>query len=422
MLRPSENKKTETTTMQTHLADFIKHTPRGKIADKILQTCVHCGFCNATCPTYQLTGDELDGPRGRIYQIKQVLEGMSATVQIQTHLDRCLTCRNCETTCPSGVEYGHLLDIGRSEVEKQIGRPLPEKARREALRRLMLNRTAFESTYRVAQTLRPWLPQKLRGKVMAEKPAGTIPQNARPRKMIMLEGCVQPGMSPNINAATLRVLDKLGIQLQRPQNAGCCGAINLHMGAEAQSLNDMRRNIDAWWPLLEQGAEALLINASGCGATVKEYGYHLQHDAQYAEKAAAISAAAKDIVEILASEAENIQAKLPANLPAHTIAYHPPCTLQHGQKLKGSVESLFAELGITVLLPQDAHLCCGSAGTYFFFQPELSQQLRDNKLSRLNALKPDVVLSANIGCIGHLAGGTATPVMHWIEYLDEQMQ
>ena len=408
--------------MQTHLADFIKNTPHGKIADTILKNCVHCGFCNATCPTYQLTGDELDGPRGRIYQIKQVLEGMGATVQIQSHLDRCLTCRNCESTCPSGVEYGHLLDIGRSEVEKQIGRPLPEKARREALRRLMLNRTAFESTYRVAQTLRPWLPQKLRGKVMAEKPAGTIPQNARPRKMIMLEGCVQPGMSPNINAATLRVLDKLGIQLQRPQNAGCCGAINLHMGAEAQSLNDMRRNIDAWWPLLEQGAEALLINASGCGATVKEYGYHLQHDAQYAEKAAAISAAAKDIVEILASEAENIQAKLPANLPAHTIAYHPPCTLQHGQKLKGSVESLFAELGITVLLPQDAHLCCGSAGTYSFFQPELSQQLRDNKLSRLNALKPDVVLSANIGCIGHLAGGTATPVMHWIEYLDEQMQ
>lgn len=408
--------------MQTHLADFIKNTPHGKIADTILKNCVHCGFCNATCPTYQLTGDELDGPRGRIYQIKQVLEGMGATVQIQSHLDRCLTCRNCESTCPSGVEYGHLLDIGRSEVEKQIGRPPLEKFKREALRRLMLNRTAFESTYRVAQSLRPWLPQKLRGKVMAGKAVGIIPQSTRPRKMIMLEGCVQPGMSPNINAATLRVLDKLGIQLQRPQNAGCCGAINLHMGAEAQSLNDMRRNIDAWWPLLEQGAEALLINASGCGATVKEYGYHLQHDAQYAEKAAAISAAAKDIVEILAAEAENIQAKLPANLPAHTIAYHPPCTLQHGQKLKGSVESLFAELGITVLLPQDAHLCCGSAGTYSFFQPELSQQLRDNKLSRLNALKPDVVLSANIGCIGHLAGGTATPVMHWIEYLDEQMQ
>ena len=408
--------------MQTHLADFIKNTPHGKIADTILKNCVHCGFCNATCPTYQLTGDELDGPRGRIYQIKQVLEGMSATVQIQSHLDRCLTCRNCESTCPSGVEYGHLLDIGRSEVEKQIGRPPLEKAQREALRRLMLNRAVFESAYRVAQSLWPWLPQKLRGKVMARKAVGIIPQSTRPRKMIMLEGCVQPGMSPNINAATLRVLDKLGIQLQRPQNAGCCGAINLHMGAEAQSLNDMRRNIDAWWPLLEQGAEALLINASGCGATVKEYGYHLQHDAQYAEKAAAISAAAKDIVEILASEAENIQAKLPANLPAHTIAYHPPCTLQHGQKLKGSVESLFAELGITVLLPQDAHLCCGSAGTYSFFQPELSQQLRDNKLSRLNALKPDVVLSANIGCIGHLAGGTATPVMHWIEYLDEQMQ
>lgn len=408
--------------MQTHLADFIKHTPEGKIADEILRNCVHCGFCTATCPTYQLSGDELDGPRGRIYQIKQLLEGMPATAQMQLHLDRCLTCRSCETTCPSGVQYGHLLDIGRHEIEKQIGRPPLEQFKRKALRTLMLNRTLFESTYRLAQTVRPLLPQKARGKVMARREAGRIPQTVHGRKMLMLEGCVQPGMSPNINAATLRVLDKLGIQLQRPQNAGCCGAINLHMGAEAQSLNDMRRNIDAWWPLLEQGAEALLINASGCGATVKEYGYHLQHDAQYAEKAAAISAAAKDIVEILAAEAENIQAKLPANLPAHTIAYHPPCTLQHGQKLKGSVESLFAELGITVLLPQDAHLCCGSAGTYSFFQPELSQQLRDNKLSRLNALKPDVVLSANIGCIGHLAGGTATPVMHWIEYLDEQMQ
>jgi glycolate oxidase iron-sulfur subunit len=419
---PSEKTHRKPFAMQTHLADFIKHTPEGKIADEILRNCVHCGFCTATCPTYQLSGDELDGPRGRIYQIKQLLEGMPATAQMQLHLDRCLTCRSCETTCPSGVQYGHLLDIGRHEIEKQIGRPPLEQFKRKALRTLMLNRTLFESTYRLAQTVRPLLPQKARGKVMARREAGRIPQTVHGRKMLMLEGCVQPGMSPNINAATLRVLDKLGIQLQRPQNAGCCGAINLHMGAEAQSLNDMRRNIDAWWPLLEQGAEALLINASGCGATVKEYGYHLQHDAQYAEKAAAISAAAKDIVEILAAEAENIQAKLPANLPAHTIAYHPPCTLQHAQKLKGSVESLFAELGITVLLPQDAHLCCGSAGTYSFFQPELSQQLRDNKLSRLNALKPDVVLSANIGCIGHLAGGTATPVMHWIEYLDEQMQ
>jgi glycolate oxidase iron-sulfur subunit len=235
---------------------------------------------------------------------------MPATAQMQLHLDRCLTCRSCETTCPSGVQYGHLLDIGRHEIEKQIGRPPLEQFKRKALRTLMLNRTLFESTYRLAQTVRPLLPQKARGKVMARREAGRIPQTVHGRKMLMLEGCVQPGMSPNINAATLRVLDKLGIQLQRPQNAGCCGAINLHMGAEAQSLNDMRRNIDAWWPLLEQGAEALLINASGCGATVKEYGYHLQHDAQYAEKAVAISAAAKDIVEILAAEAENIQAKL----------------------------------------------------------------------------------------------------------------
>ena len=346
---------------------------------------------------------------------------MPATPQMQLHLDRCLTCRNCETTCPSGVEYGHLLDIGRNEIERQIGRPPLEKLKRNALRGLMLNRPVFETTYRAAQTLRPLLPQKLRGKVMPKKDAGRLPQTVHGRKMLMLEGCVQPGMSPNINAATLRVLDKLGIQLLRPQNTGCCGAVNLHMSATEQSLNDMRRNIDAWWPLLEQGAEALLINASGCGAMVKEYGYHLRNDAQYAEKAARISDAAKDIVEILAAETERIRVKLKADMPQQTLAYHPPCTLQHGQKLAGSVENLFAGLGMTVLLPQDANLCCGSAGTYSFFQPEWSQQLRDNKLGRLNALKPDVILSANIGCIAHLTETGGTPVKHWIEYLDEWM-
>ena len=407
--------------MQTNLADFIKHTPEGKIADEILRNCVHCGFCTATCPTYQLSGDELDGPRGRIYQIKQLLEGMPATAQMQLHLDRCLTCRSCETTCPSGVQYGHLLDIGRNEIEKQIGRPPLAQFKRKALRTLMLNRNLFETTYRLAQTVRPLLPQKVRGKVMARREAGRIPQTVHGRKMLMLEGCVQPGMSPNINAATLRVLDKLGIELMRPQSAGCCGAVNLHMSAEADGLNDMRRNIDAWWPLLEAGAEAVLINASGCGATVKEYGYHLRNDAAYAEKAARISAAVKDIVEILAAEAGRIRVKMKTDVPPQTLAYHPPCTLQHGQKLKGSVEMLFTELGMTVLLPQDAHLCCGSAGTYSFFQSEWSQKLRENKLNRLHALQPDVILSANIGCIGHLAGGTATPVMHWIEYLDELM-
>ncbi|MDO5639867.1 MAG: glycolate oxidase subunit GlcF [Neisseria sp.] len=407
--------------MQTNLADFIKHTPEGKIADEILRNCVHCGFCTATCPTYQLSGDELDGPRGRIYQIKQLLEGMPATPAMQLHLDRCLTCRSCETTCPSGVQYSRLLDIGRHEIEKQIGRPPVEQFKRTALRTLMLNRRLFETTYRAAQTLRPLLPQKINGKVMARRDAGRIPQTVHGRKMLMLEGCVQPGMSPNINAATLRVLDRLGIELQRPPSAGCCGAVNLHLSAEAASLNDMRRNIDAWWPLLEAGAEAILINASGCGAMVKEYGYYLRNDADYAEKATQISELAKDIVEILAAETARIRVKIHAAHTGKTLAYHPPCTLQHGQKLKGSVEGLFSELGMTVLLPKDAHLCCGSAGTYSFFQPEWSQQLRDNKLGNLAALKPDVILSANIGCIGHLAGGTATPVMHWIEYLDELM-
>ena len=404
--------------MQTNLADFIKHTPEGKIADEILRNCVHCGFCTATCPTYQLSGDELDGPRGRIYQIKQLLEGMPATTAMQQHLDRCLTCRSCETTCPSGVQYSRLLDIGRHEIEKQLSRPPVEQFKRTALRTLMLNRGLFETTYRVAQALRPVLPEKLRAKVTPKKDAGPLPQTVHGRKMLMLEGCVQPGMSPNINAATLRVLDKLGIQLLRPQNAGCCGAINLHLNAAEQSLGDMRRNIDAWWPLLEAGAESIVVNASGCGVTVKEYGYHLRNDAEYTAKAARISAAAKDIVEILTAETENVRVKLKPDMPPQTLAYHPPCTLQHGQKLKGSVEGLFVELGMTVLLPQDAHLCCGSAGTYSLFQPEWSQQLRDNKLGRLNELKPDVILSANIGCIGHLAGGTDTPVIHWIEYLD----
>ncbi|KLT73444.1 glycolate oxidase iron-sulfur subunit [Neisseria arctica] len=407
--------------MQTNLADFIKHTPEGEVADEILRKCVHCGFCTATCPTYQLTGDELDSPRGRIYQIKQLLEGMSATVSMQHHLDRCLTCRSCETTCPSGVQYGHLADIGRNEIEKQLGRPALEKIKRDALRGLMLNKPLFEATYRMAQTFKPWLPKKIAAKVLPRRDAGRVPQTVHGRKAIMLEGCVQPGMSPNINAATLRVLDRLGVELLRPQNAGCCGAVNLHMSAEAQSLDDMRRNIDAWWPLLEAGAEAVLINASGCGAMVKEYGYHLRNDTAYAEKAVRVSALAKDIVEFLTPEAERIRMKMKPGVSVQTLAYHPPCTLQHGQKLKGSVEALFSELGMTVLLPRDAHLCCGSAGTYSFFQPELSQQLRDNKLAALGELKPDVILSANIGCIGHLAGGGQIPVMHWIEYLDELM-
>ena len=407
--------------MQTHLADFIKNTPHGKIADTILKNCVHCGFCNATCPTYQLTGDELDGPRGRIYQIKQVLEGMGATVQIQSHLDRCLTCRNCETTCPSGVEYGKLVEIGREVVDKQLPRTGTDKFKRQALFKLTTSPKAFKGAYQMGQAFRSMLPAKLQGKVMAKQQLKPVNTRSHSRKMLMLEGCVQPSMSPNINDATLRVLDKLQIELLRPSNAGCCGAIHLHNQMHDDGLNDMRRNIDAWWPAIEAGAEAILINASGCGSTIKEYGFHLQSDVGYADKARRVSELAKDIVEILIGETANLNALFTQNPNQATLAYHPPCSLQHGQKLGGKVELLLSGLGYPVLLPKDSHLCCGSAGTYSFLQPELSGRLLQNKVNNLEALQPKAVLSGNIGCIAHIGSGTHIPVMHWIEYLDQQL-
>ena len=406
--------------MQTTLADFIRDTPQGRVAETILRKCVHCGFCTATCPTYQLTGDELDGPRGRIYQIKQVLEGAPATTSIQKHLDRCLTCRSCETTCPSGVEYGKLVTIGREVVESQLTRPPQQRLGRWLLRRLVLNRPLFHFTYRSGQMLRAWLPAKLRSKVLPRQAAGSLPHVPHTRRMLLLAGCVQPSMAPNIHAATVRVLDKLAISAISPAQAGCCGAINLHMEHADDGLADMRRNIDAWWPLIEQGAEAVVIDASGCGSMVKEYGYHLRHDAAYADKAARISALAKDIVEVVVAEAASLAHRLPErSAPGPVIAYHPPCSLQHGQKLGGQVERLLAAWGYPVLLPQNSHLCCGSAGTYAFLQPQWSERLRDDKLQHLQRLQPQLILSANIGCIAQLASGTDVPVRHWIEFLDE---
>lgn len=407
--------------MQTQIAETFEHTRAGRLADEILRRCVHCGMCTATCPTYLLTGDELDGPRGRIYQIKQVMEGSPATPSIQKHLDRCLTCRSCETTCPARVEYAKLLDIGRAEVERQVGRKSPERYKRDILRGLMNRPKIFAALYRAGRLFRPVLPAALRGKIMPLQHAGKLPQAVHSRKMLILEGCVQPAMSPNINAATRRVFDRLGIQILSAREAGCCGAVNLHLNAEEAALDNMRRNIDAWLPYLADGAEALIVNASGCGVTVKEYAHHLQEDPEYAEKAAIISQAAKDIVEVLAAEQEALAQCLngKGGINGQKIAYHPPCTLQHGQKLKGSVEALFAGLGIRVYLPENAHLCCGSAGTYSVFQAGLSGRLRDNKITSLEALQPDVVLSGNIGCIAHLGAKSRVPVKHWIEYLDD---
>ena len=409
--------------MQTALADFIKDTADGREADKILRACVHCGFCTATCPTYQLLGDELDGPRGRIYLIKQVLEGATPTRSTQLHLDRCLTCRNCETTCPSGVEYGHLVDIGRKLVDQRVARPPAERAVRWLLKE-GLTSPLFAPAMKMGQMMRPLLPPALKDKVPAPGGARSKvwPTRAHARKVLMLAGCVQPAMMPNVNSATARVLDAAGIQTLVAPEAGCCGALRTHLGDHEGGLADMRRNIDAWWPHVEAGGvEAIVMNASGCGVMVKEYGHALAADPAYADKAARIGALTRDISEWLPELLPRLRPLVKPGA-VRRLAFHPPCTLQHGQQLRGGVETNLSELGFKVeLAASESHLCCGSAGTYSVLQPELSTQLRDRKLSHLQSLEPHCIVSANIGCIQHLQSGTATPVRHWIEVLDDAL-
>lgn len=410
--------------MQTTLADFLRDTPDGEEAKSIVGKCVHCGFCTATCPTYQLLGDELDGPRGRIYLMKQAIEGNPVSNSTRLHLDRCLTCRNCESTCPSGVRYGRLVDIGRKVVDERldaagIRRPLRQRALRWALREGLTRPRLFGAAMRVGQAVRPLLPPVLRNKVPPRVDAGPWPQAGQARKMLLLEGCVQPSMSPNINSATARVFGRLGVEMVVADGAGCCGAIRYHNGDHDGGLDNMRRNVDAWWPHVEAGAETIVMNASGCGVMVKEYGHLLRHDPRYAERAARISALTLDVSEILPQFADRL-AELAGDRPdgAQRVAYHPPCTLQHGQQIRGNVEALLTRLGIDVRLCADSHLCCGSAGTYSVLQPELAYQLRDNKLANLEATQPETIVSANIGCITHLQSGTPTPVVHWVELVD----
>jgi len=406
--------------MQTNLAPEFKNTPDGLAAEAILRKCVHCGFCTATCPTYQLLGDELDGPRGRIYLIKQVLEGQTPTRKTQLHLDRCLTCRNCETTCPSGVQYGHLVDIGRKIVDKKVPRPAAEKALRWALKE-GLPSPLFAPAMKLGQAVRGLLPATLKNKVPARQAAGTRPTRSHARQVLMLEGCVQPAMMPNINAATARVLDAAGIQTIVAAKAGCCGAVKFHLNDHDGGKAEMRANIDAWWPHVESGIEAIVMNASGCGVTVKQYGHILKGDLQYAEKAARISALTRDLSELLPDLVEPLRARVAAR--AGQVAFHPPCTLQHGQQLRGGVEKHLGALGFQINTATcEANLCCGSAGTYSVLQPEIAYQLRDRKLGNLQDMSPEVIVSANIGCITHLQSGTATPVRHWVELLDEALQ
>ena len=406
--------------MQTQLAPEYAARPDGQEAEAILRKCVHCGFCTATCPTYQLLGDELDGPRGRIYLIKQVLEGAEPTRKTQMHLDRCLTCRNCESTCPSGVQYGHLVDIGRKIVDEKVPRPVGEKALRWALKE-GLPSPLFAPAMKAGQMVRGLLPEALKAKVPAPQDAGAWPTREHARKVLMLAGCVQPAMMPNINTATARVLDAVGIQTVIAPKAGCCGAVKFHLNDQAGGMAEMRANIDAWWPLVEAGGvEAIVMNASGCGVTVKEYGHLLAHDEAYAAKAARISMLTRDLSEIMPEFEEQLGARLKGKI-AKRVAYHPPCTLQHGQQIRGKVEGVLRAAGVDVQLCADSHLCCGSAGTYSVLHPEIAHELRDRKLASLQATGPDEIVSANIGCMTHLQSGTDTPVTHWIELVDRAL-
>ena len=401
--------------MQTTLSEQARQLPRAREAESILRSCVHCGFCNATCPTYQLLGDELDGPRGRIYLIKQVLEGNQVTQKTQQHLDRCLSCRNCETTCPSGVDYHNLLDIGRAVVDAQVPRPLAQRLLREGLRSVVPRTSLFKRLVGSAQLLRAWLPAPLQDKLPRNVPAvKPRPTTRHARQVLMLEGCVQPSLSPNTNVAAARVLNRLGISVTPAREAGCCGAVDYHLDAQAAGLDRARRNIDAWWPGIEQGAEAIVQTASGCGAFIKDYGHLLSSDPAYASKAARVSALARDLAEVLRDEPLE-------QLGLHgeqRLAFHCPCTLQHAQKLGGAVEDILSRLGFNLTAVPDSHLCCGSAGTYSLTQPELSRQLRDHKLNALESGHPDVIVTANIGCQSHLDSAGRTPVRHWIELVE----
>ena len=396
--------------MQTQLADFIRDTPEGREADAILRKCVHCGFCTATCPTYQLLGDELDGPRGRIYLVKQMLEGAPPTAKTQLHLDRCLSCRSCETTCPSGVQYGRLADIGRGIVEQKVRRGAWDRMQRAVLGAVLPRTGLFSFLLFLGRLFRPILPDTLKSKIPAKSDAGAWPAPRHARRMLALAGCVQPALAPRINAAAARVLDRAGISLVETPGAGCCGALRFHLNDQEAGRNDMRALIDAWWPSIERSEiEAIVMTASGCGSFVRDFVHHFQEDPAYREKAARISALTRDLSEVVEPTEKKSNGR---------VAFQSPCSLQHGQQLRGKVEALLAAAGYELTPVADGHLCCGSAGTYSILQAGLSGQLRERKLAALSAGGPEIIATANIGCLSQLQGGTQTPVKHWIELLE----
>jgi glycolate oxidase iron-sulfur subunit len=413
--------------MQTTLAASIKDTAQGREADAILRSCVHCGFCLATCPTYQLLGDELDSPRGRIYLMKQMLEGEPVTDETQLHLDRCLTCRACETTCPSGVRYGKLLDIGRAMIEQRVERPAVPALKRYVLRKVLPHRRRFAAAYAVARLVRGILPREIRAKLPQgdrKQPQGQWPTARHTRRVILLEGCVQPTLTPGVNAAAARVLDRIGISVIRVPAAGCCGAVAHHLSAHDETNQQLKHNIDALWPHIESGAEAIVMTASACTAMLTDYGHVLREDAAYASRAARVSTLAREMSEVVLANAAALKGAMRETAGAAAgpkVAFQSPCTLQHALKIRGAVESLLREAGFSLTHVPDSHLCCGSAGTYSILQPELSARLLSDKVAALEQGGPALIATANIGCQTHLRSGSSLPVLHWMELLEARL-
>ena len=404
--------------MQTSLPVELLATDAGREADAILRTCVHCGFCIATCPTYQVAGNELDSPRGRIYLIKEMLEGANVSRITRTHLDRCLTCQSCETTCPSGVNYHRLLDIGRAEVERRAPRALPVRFFRWYLVQLLSRRRWMTSLLRMGRVFRPLAPAVVKQYLPKLRPPLPVVGRGHARRMILVQGCVQPGLSPTTNAAARLVLDRLGIETISAVAETCCGAMAHHLSQQQRALQQAKANIDAWWPLLEEGVEAIVMTASGCSNFVREYALLLAADPEYAGRAQRVVDRLRDISEVL--QGEELE-----QLAMHTrlrVSWHCPCTAQHGQQLDNPTRDVLQRLGFQLPAITDAHLCCGSAGTYSLLHPRMANELRARKLEQLQASSPEHIVTANIGCQIHLAGGTETPVVHWIELIARQLQ
>ena len=400
--------------MQTFIEKSICDTPEGQEAERILRSCVHCGFCTATCPTYQLLGDELDGPRGRIYLIKSMLEGEAVSNQTMGHLDRCLTCRACETTCPSGVEYGKLLSIGRHYIEEKVTRSWGMSLKRFFILKFLPYRNRFKFLYRLGQAFRHFLPGEIKKLIPVNNVKNKkVEYKEHARKVILFAGCVQPTLSPEINHSVIKVLDYFGVSAIEFENEQCCGAMSHHLNGTEQATSFMKQNIDMYWPLIEEGIEAIISSASGCGVHIKEYGYLLRNDEKYAAKAARLSSLTKDISEYLQDfELEQLNT-------SKKIAFQSPCTLQHGQKLDGVTEKILSRLGFNMTDVFDSHLCCGSAGTYSLLEKDISKKLQKNKINNLLEGEPEMILTANIGCCQHLQQVSPVPVRHWIEKVAE---